>query len=323
MKGFVRGPLVSVVMPSYNRAHTIGRAIDSVLQQSYQNLELIVVDDGSSDDTVAIVKGYSDPRVKLVELQQNSGPSIARNVGAEMAMGEFLAFQDSDDEWLHGKLARQVEALSADSELMFVSATIVRWLKGMGRVELVPPDSLPSGDNREAILRRLLRKNYAWTQTWLVRRSIFESLGGFDPNVSRIEDWDFVIRVTQQYKVKHIKEPLVMVYQTPGSLLSDKTLLVAGYQFLLSKYRQLLEGYPAQRAAYHRAIAYHQFEQGQASEARKSSFEALRAAPQKVKNWMFFLLACSGSGVFNFIRRRYERGISEGRSLRSGKEVRD
>lgn len=315
-------PLVSVVIPTYNRASTISRAIDSVLNQSYGNLELIIVDDGSIDGTVDIVKAYSDPRVKLIELLENSGPSVARNCGVEAAIGEFLAFQDSDDEWLHDKLAIQMTALLDDPELGFVSATIIRWLKGSNQTQLVPPDLLPSVCNKNKLLNRLLRKNYAWTQTWVMRRNIFDEIGGFDPNVSRIEDWDFVIRVTQKYKVEHISQPLVLVNQMPGSLLSDKALLVAGYEFLLEKYHELLKSYPSQRAAYHRAIAYHQFECGHTRKARRHALATLRANPRSVRNWVFFVLASSGARVFNFFRQRYESRFSIMKNSESGKELR-
>ena len=103
-------PQVSVVIPTYNRAHILGRAIDSVLQQTHRDLELIIVDDGSSDGTAALVRGIEDPRVRYVH-QQNRGVSAARNRGIAEARAEWLAFLDSDDEWLPQKLERQFSAL--------------------------------------------------------------------------------------------------------------------------------------------------------------------------------------------------------------------
>lgn len=296
------GPLVSVIIPSYNRAGTIGRAMDSVLAQSYRNLELIVVDDGSSDGTVEIVNGYNDRRVKLIEMAVNSGPSVARNTGAEAASGEYLAFQDSDDEWLHGKLAKQMKLLVDDSELGFVSSSIVRWVPSLKSVSIIPSDVLPGGEQPEKRLERLLKKNYAWTQTWVMRRGVFRSLSGFDPGVSRIEDWDFVIRVTQSHKVLHMPEPLVMVYDTPGSLLSDRRLVIDGYHFLLHKYRQLLAEYPRVRASYHRAIAYHQFAGGETAKGRKQALAALRADSGALRNWLFCALSLCGARLFNIVR---------------------
>ena len=102
-------PLVTVIIPVYNRAFTIRRAIDSVLDQSYKELELIIVDDCSLDNTVQIVKSYRDKRINLICLPKNCGANTARNTGLRAAKGEYIAFQDSDDEWFKEKLEIQIE----------------------------------------------------------------------------------------------------------------------------------------------------------------------------------------------------------------------
>ncbi|MFP5434416.1 MAG: glycosyltransferase family 2 protein, partial [Alphaproteobacteria bacterium] len=102
--------LVSVILPTYNRARTLGRSIRSVLGQGYSNLELIVVDDGSSDDTRSVIDEFDDKRLIYVPLEKNQGASAARNHGLGLVRGEFVAFQDSDDEWLADKLQQQVSA---------------------------------------------------------------------------------------------------------------------------------------------------------------------------------------------------------------------
>src|ERR1041385_7139241 len=104
-------PLVSVVLPTYQRAGTVGRAMRSVLAQTHSELELIVVDDGPDDGTADVVARINDPRVKYLRFPKRMGVSKARNVGVEAARGELIAFQDSDDEWLLDKLARQVEII--------------------------------------------------------------------------------------------------------------------------------------------------------------------------------------------------------------------
>jgi glycosyltransferase involved in cell wall biosynthesis len=104
-------PQVSVVIPTYNRATVLGRAVTSVLNQTFSDLECVVVDDGSTDQTVALVEGFQDPRLRLIRLPVNRGVGHARNVGIQAASGELIAFLDSDDEWLPGKLERQVARL--------------------------------------------------------------------------------------------------------------------------------------------------------------------------------------------------------------------
>jgi len=104
-------PLVSVIIPTYNRADLIGHTIKSALNQSWQNLEIIVVDDASTDDTRTVVQAIPDPRIRYIGLEKNSGPSTARNTGVEQARGHFISFLDSDDEWRPEKTAHQVAAL--------------------------------------------------------------------------------------------------------------------------------------------------------------------------------------------------------------------
>ena len=110
------GPLVSVILPTFNRAATLPRAIMSVLDQSYRNLELLIVDDGSRDNTAEVVAGIRDPRLRYNPLEVNGGASSARNAGLREAKSDFIAFKDSADEWLAGKLEKQVRAAQAAGE---------------------------------------------------------------------------------------------------------------------------------------------------------------------------------------------------------------
>ena len=102
-------PKVSVIIPTYNRAHLVGRAIRSVLNQTYQDFEIIVVDDGSTDNTEEVVKSFNDPRIRYIRHEKNRGGSAACNTGIRAARGEYIAFQDSDDEWLPEKLEKQMQ----------------------------------------------------------------------------------------------------------------------------------------------------------------------------------------------------------------------
>ena len=106
-----KNPTVSIIIPTYNRAHLIGRAIQSVLNQTYQNFEIIVVDDGSTDNTEEMIKEFQkhDKRIKYIRHEKNRGGAAARNTGIKVARGEYIAFQDSDDEWLPEKLEKQMD----------------------------------------------------------------------------------------------------------------------------------------------------------------------------------------------------------------------
>ena len=117
-KGYreLENALVSVVVPTYNRESTIVRSINSILEQTYQNLECIIVDDGSSDHTKDVVSQIEDSRVRYIKLNQNRGPSVARNVGIRESRGDYIAFNDSDDLWLPDKLEIQMAKLEAEAE---------------------------------------------------------------------------------------------------------------------------------------------------------------------------------------------------------------
>ena len=110
MAGTENNPTVSIIIPTYNRSRLIARAVKNVLNQTYQDFELIIVDDGSTDGTREVVAGFSDERIRYVQHDKNRGEAAARNTGIKVARGEYIASHDSDDEWLHEKLAKQIRA---------------------------------------------------------------------------------------------------------------------------------------------------------------------------------------------------------------------
>ena len=115
-------PKVSIILPTYNRAHIIEKAIQSVLNQTYQDFEIIIIDDGSKDDTKKIIRGFQekDNRIKYIRFEENKGAAAARNAGIKMSKGEYITFQDSDDEWLPEKLEKQMKIIETSSENIVV-----------------------------------------------------------------------------------------------------------------------------------------------------------------------------------------------------------
>lgn len=192
-------PIVSVVIPTYNRAYCLGDAIDSVLAQSFQDFELIVVDDGSTDGTLEVVKAYGD-RVKLIR-QENSGVSSARNAGIRAAKAEWIAFLDSDDTWETDKLKVQIEDLQARPGAIahMVDATIV--VSDHEQISLFELREI-----RENFLERSFRerplcdvlKGPFFIQASMLRRQAIISAGYFDPALSTSEDIDLLMRVAME-----------------------------------------------------------------------------------------------------------------------------
>jgi glycosyltransferase involved in cell wall biosynthesis len=195
-------PLVSVVIPAYNREQTILRAVGSVLSQDYAKLEVIVVDDGSSDNTSAVVEGIADPRVRLV-VQANAGVSAARNRGIAEARGELVAFLDSDDEWLPGKLSAQVALFRYGGPRLGLVYSGFEQVGADGRPEL------HEARHRGWIYRDLLARNVVTGcgSTAVFRREALAVVGGFDTGVPANEDYDLVLRVARFFEADCVPTP--------------------------------------------------------------------------------------------------------------------
>ena len=223
-------PSISVIIPTHNRAETLGRALDGVLAQTLAPMEVIVVDDASNDGTAAMVRAMQDPRIRLIRHDVNRGAGAARNTGVAAARGELIAFQDSDDDWMSSKLARQaafLDALGPEHVAVFCTkidygrarrgdALPERLIHGPRRVLCVPHplDPVTGGD----LHARLLLGNVIGPQTTLIRRAAFDALGGFDTRLRNNEDWDFFIRLSERGPIGFLDEPLVLVIASEGSI---------------------------------------------------------------------------------------------------------
>jgi glycosyltransferase involved in cell wall biosynthesis len=283
------GPLkVSVVVPTYNRAHSVGEAIRSVLRQTYADLELIVVDDGSSDDTAARVQQCSDSRVRYIR-QENAGVSAARNRGVSTARGELIAFIDSDDVWKPEKLAVDVAVLDQHPEAQAVFSDVE---KHDGAV-IVPSFTrettffkgylaqhpCPDGvvlDQRQMLLC-LLQEVPILPSTLTMRRAAFEKLGGFDTSWRCFEDWEFFIRFNRTERFGYIDRQLTILKISPDSLhrvlsVVGRTAIVA----LLLRERARLRADPEARAAIREGVLHQRRMMGWQYAAERRRLAALQ-----------------------------------------------
>ena len=211
-------PLVSVIIPTYNRANLLKRAIKSVLDQTYKNLEIIIVDDGSTDNTKDIVKTFSDPRIQYIRLPENRGVSSARNMGIKKSRGDFIAFLDSDDEFLPEKLEKQSEifrSLSKNSGLIFTNL----WNLGKDKGLYVPKQIisgyiLPSLSFPASI--------FSPPSTWMLRKNCIDQVGLFDEIMINLQDTDYFVRILQKFPIYFLNEALTVkhVYLTQGRRFS-------------------------------------------------------------------------------------------------------
>jgi glycosyltransferase involved in cell wall biosynthesis len=210
----VADPHVSVVIPMFNRIGSIGRAIASVQAQTMTDLEIVVVDDGSSDGSPERVEGMDDARIRLIRRSRNGGASAARNSGIAAARGALVAFLDSDDEWLPRKLEVQVAKLAAAPDDAGVSCTGVEMhLLDHAIVRLQPLEE--TGD----WARRLAMDcDLSPGTTQLTRRHVFDAVGPLDETLPRFEDWDWLIRYTRAGRIVPVREPLARVYNRRARL---------------------------------------------------------------------------------------------------------
>lgn len=200
-------PKVSVILATYNRAYILESAIRSVLDQAYKDFELIIVDDGSTDDTEKLVKHIGDARIVYVRHEKNQGLAVSRNTGIRHAQGEYLAFQDSDDIWVAEKLERQVTLLNnAPQRVGVVYGLLEKTLKD-GLVTIVPSDEVRVREGN--IFKEILERNFITMQVALVRAEYVHEVGLFDPELNWLEDWDFWIRFTHKYEAVH--DPVIYV----------------------------------------------------------------------------------------------------------------
>ncbi|MFO7653430.1 MAG: glycosyltransferase [Candidatus Krumholzibacteriia bacterium] len=192
---------MTVVIATYNQGRYVGMAIRSILDQDYPCLELIVVDDGSTDETPAVLEEFvDDPRVRILR-QPNQGQTIAKNRGCREARGKYLGFCDGDDFWLPGKLGTQVPIMEADEGIAVVYGES-RWIDSEGREVPTYRAKRYSGQ----ITAQLLIENFITFPTVLVRRSAFEDLGGFDERLTMSIDYDLWLRMSVAHGFRYIPQ---------------------------------------------------------------------------------------------------------------------
>lgn len=231
-------PLVSVVLPTYNRAKTLERAIQSVLNQTFTDFELIIIDDGSTDESDLILSKYARLTNVTVASQPRGGCSMARNVGISKACGRYLAFQDSDDEWIPDKLAKAVTALEqSDAETGVFYSDMIRVLSDGSLTDFRAPKVVKGVLINEHTMD--YQVHCIGIQSAVIKRECFEQAGYFDEALPRCVDLDLFIRLSDKFRFIHSNEKLVKFYAGEG-ISTNRAALVTARRHLLWKYRERL-----------------------------------------------------------------------------------
>ncbi|MBR9837350.1 MAG: glycosyltransferase family 2 protein [Rhodobacteraceae bacterium] len=270
-------PTVSVVLPVHNRSSLVTRAIDSVLAQTYRDIELIAVDDASTDDTPDTLAGYShDPRFRTVRNAQNLGAAGTRNVGIGLARGRYLAFQDSDDRWFPEKLETQLKVLQASADCRACYSGAVYYSKENSYY--IPREGArgaPKGD----IFADTLMINPTTPQTLLIERSLLTETGVFDDSLRINEDWDLALRLARATQFAFVPEPMVMIYRTPDSVSSHMARDTAFRVRMLDQYAEDFAHNTAARSRQNYVLGSQYLALGDHRNAMRYFAEAMRDVP--------------------------------------------
>lgn len=234
-------PLVSVIIPAYNADSFIAQTLESVLSQTYQNIEVLVVDDGSTDTTAEIVKSFAkkDSRVTLLQ-QSNSGVAVARNLAYLHSKGEYIAPIDADDIWYPQNLEKQIECLTKSEPFVGV---VYSWSVDINERGLLAGgfyNSTIEGEVHDALVYKYFIGN---ASSSLIRRTCFEKVGGYNckfrlENAQGCEDWDLHLRIAQYYQFKVVPEYLVGYRQIASSMSCNYAAMAKGHSLIMADVRR-------------------------------------------------------------------------------------
>lgn len=233
-------PMISVVIPAYNREQTIGYCLRSVIAQTYTDFEVVVVDDGSRDETAKKVLEFDDPRIRLLLHDSSKGAQAARNTGIRAALGRWIAFLDSDDTWYPHKLAEQVAALASRGwdEGIVVHGGMMRYYPRTDSTELW---DLPVVAGKSCYAA-LLQAPGPLFPTILTSKKALQDIDYLDERVPSYQEWDTAIRLAKICEFIHIREPLAVYWLHEGDTISkNKRRDVEGYRFIIEKHRAAIE----------------------------------------------------------------------------------
>jgi glycosyltransferase involved in cell wall biosynthesis len=239
--------LVSIITATYNMAGYIAETLDAILAQDYPHIESIIIDDGSTDNTMEVLQPYlADPRVRVVR-QENAGQTVAKNRGIAESRGEFIAFCDADDTWRQDKLSLQIPHFE-DPAVGVVFSDII-CIDGAGEVLDIPPMKRSEGN----VTAPLLVDNFVPFPTSVARASVLEEAGGFDENLSMSIDYDLWLRISVKYRFVWVKEPLANYRIWEGQMSKKSGERLDNFFRLLETF---LEKYPDSVTEHEKDLAW-------------------------------------------------------------------
>lgn len=295
-------PLVSVIIPVHNRAAILPRAIDSVLKQSYRDLELIVVDDGSNDNIKCVVSNFADGRLVYLRHDINRGVSAARNTGIKAAHGEYIAFLDSDDLWHADKLLKQLSVFAEHPEADCVYSLIRR--QDPYGVYVMP---IHRADGM--IYEKVLRWHCVPVQSLVLRRSCFDTAGFFDEKLLVFEDWDICVSLSKHFCFRMVFEVLAYSQVSSDSASVSLDKVEKSYGRVMDKYADLFKNREILSAFYY-FFGYLLCINNKFYDGKKMLFKSFCTDPWDLKKVLALTSLVLGEGFYKMalgLRHRLER----------------
>lgn len=270
--------MISIIIPTYNREKTIFKSVESVINQTYKDIEIIIVDDNSTDRTEEIVKSFEDNRIKYIKLDRNLGACNARNIGINESRGEFIAFQDSDDIWKKNKLEKQIRFLEETNADIVACAFNFITKNSM--------EKKPSINIHEVNYIDIIRENFISTQTILGKRQCFEEYK-FDIDMPRFQDWELIIRLCKKYNIFFQMDSLVDVYLQNDSISKNNKNAIKALNLIIEKNNDFFRDNKKMLSYYYRRMA--EFSERDKENSIEFYIKALKIDPINIKNIAKFI----------------------------------
>jgi glycosyltransferase involved in cell wall biosynthesis len=303
--------VVSVVIPTYNRANLLGRAIRSVINQTYPDFEILVIDDCSKDNTEEVVKGFSESQLKYIRHGKNKGGSAARNTGITSAKGEYIALLDDDDEWLPEKLEKQIQKFKTVSHKVGVVYTgCSEIMESSGKINF---ESIP--DIRGNIYINMLRDCFIGSPTPLIRKDCFNKTGLFDETLLSNQDWDMWIRLASYYEFDLVPEILAKRYIHGSQISISLKARIQAYENLIKKYKMELSEYPSILSRHLRRLAILYCLADRKREGRKLFMKSIKVRPFEKGGYIHLFLSIFMPGIHKNLLEKYRVQNVDGVSL--------
>ena len=290
--------LVSVIIPTYNRVNSLTDSLTSITNQTYKNIELIVVDDNSLDNTKEIICSLEIPNLKFLTHEKNLGAPAARNTGIKNCTGDFIAFMDDDDMWHPEKIERQLNYLIQNPEADAVFCEFKYVLKN----KFYYPDKIMFDNN---LLDLSLNRSLGSFSLPLIKKNCIDVTGLIDINLPSCQDWDYWIRLVQNFNLKKISDCLVTRNLSKGQITSDINKKIKGREYLLNKHWDLISKYPVIENMHLSRLGSLNTLAGNTKAAKDYFLKSFKTYPYSISTIIHIFLSYFSSNLHKYLINRF------------------